>query len=75
MQLAEKWPEMVVKQLTPRVVSFFVQQSIKNTFVGTGCPENQSNFYTKVMENDDQILDSDHEFDNDSEREDEDEQI
>ena len=49
--------------------------NVKNTFVGTRCPENRSNFYTKVMENDDQILDSDHEFDNDSEREDEDEQI
>ena len=49
--------------------------NVKNTFVGTGFPENRSNFYTKVMDNEDQIHDSDYESDNYSEGEDEDRQI
>ena len=49
--------------------------NVKNTFVGTGFPLNRSNFYTKVMDNEDQIHDSDSELDNNSEGEDEDRQI
>ena len=48
--------------------------NVKNTFVATGYPENRSNLYTKVGEEEDQNPDSDNDFDSDDEGEEENEE-